>query len=160
MDDVHAFDRSDLERTTRRVQSFYDYWLHICGDQKIPRRSDFDPMAIPGHLPGILLVDVLGETEAGFGIFQYRLAGDLEVQARGFNPAGMLVQDAFVAKTAQDALDVYEYVRTRKCPLLTPITYTTRYDVRIEEFCLFVPLSNNGTDVSQILVFSDEKPSL
>jgi hypothetical protein len=160
MDDVHAFDRRDLEQTTRRVQSFYDYWLSICGDQKIPRRVDFDPMAIPAHLPGILLVDVLGVTESGFGIFKYRLAGDREIEARGFNPAGKFVQDAYVGRTAQHALEGYEFVRTKKRPFLKPISYKTRYEVRVEEFSLFVPLSNNGTDVSQILVYSDEKPSL
>ena len=160
MDDVHAFARRDLEQTTRRVQSFYDYWLSICGDQKIPRRVDFDPMAIPAHLPGILLVDVLGVTESGFGIFKYRLAGDREIEARGFNPAGKFVQDAYVGRTAQHALEGYEFVRTKKRPFLKPISYKTRYEVRVEEFSLFVPLSNNGTDVSQILVYSDEKPSL
>lgn len=160
MDGCDTIAPEALAQTTRKVQSFYDYWIGICGDRNMPRRSDFDPMAIPFHLPSILLVDVIGVTQDGFGIFQYRLAGDLEVEVRGFNPAGKLVQDAYVADTAQEALDVYEYVRTKKRPLLTPTSYRTRYDVRIEEFSLLVPLSNDGTDVSQILVYSDEKPSI
>ncbi|MDF1747295.1 MAG: PAS domain-containing protein [Alphaproteobacteria bacterium] len=159
MDFSQSIDQNALAKTTLRVQSFYEYWVKICGDQKIPLRDNFDPMAIPKHLPGILLVDVIGITEAGFGIFRYRLAGDLEIEARGFNPTGKLVEDAYIADTAQEALDVYEYVRTQKSPLLTPTSYRTRYNVRIEEYSLLVPLTKNGTDVSQILVYSDERLS-
>ena len=152
-----AFDPACLDDVPKSIRQFYDYWNAIRGDRRMPRRADFDPMAIPRHLPSILLVDVEGLRADGKGKYRYRVAGDLEIAARGFNPTGMRVEDGFLAGSVEEVIAVYETVRLNCEPICLPTVYVRESGLRIDDFTFMVPLSEDGETVSQILVFSDDR---
>lgn len=161
MNAIAPFDPTVLEQSSTAIRSFYHYWCDIRGDRAMPRRADFDPMDIPGHLPGILLVDVEGVNEEGIGQFRYRVAGDLEITARGFNPMGKRVEDGTFQGSKKRAISNYETVRRSAAPLYKPITYLNAHHLMIDEYVLFLPFSEDGETVSQILVFAErlERPN-
>ena len=120
----------------------------------MPRRCDIDPLDFPRHLPGILLVDVEGEDANGCGIFRYRVVGTAEVELRGHDPTGRLVQDGFFGPSLDDVVKCYELVRRRQTFLYDPIAYWTPDGRWADEQTCFLPLSEDGLVVSQILVYS------
>lgn len=53
------------------LSELLQHWKTLCGDRAMPRRSDFDPINVPGLLSGICLVEVINGGEDYF----YRVAG-------------------------------------------------------------------------------------
>ena len=44
-------------------RQLYDYWLEQAGGGAMPHRSDINPARLPRLLPGLSLIDVIGEVE-------------------------------------------------------------------------------------------------
>lgn len=121
----------------------------------MPRREDFDPMALPRLLTGIMLIDVEGVDGAGVGIYRYRLVGETEVENRGYNPTGQLVQQGYFGPSQEDAIRSYETVR-RSCSFLyEPLRFLAHGYKDIDEFSILLPFTEDGETVSQILVYSE-----
>ncbi|MDF1747296.1 MAG: PAS domain-containing protein [Alphaproteobacteria bacterium] len=154
------FNPDALAHATQGVQDFYTYWCKIRGDKKMPCRADFDPIDIPYHLPGILLVDVLATSETGERCFRYRVVGDLEIEARNQNPTGLWIEDGAYPNTKDRALETYKHIQGSAEPLFRVITNINARGVPTDEFVLFVPLSEDDVTVSQILVYSEQRPRL
>ena len=138
-----------------RVVSIYDYWDRRRSGRMMPRRADIDPTDFPDYLPGILLIDVEGEDARGQGIYRYRVVGTREVLNRQFDPTGGLVENGNFAKSKNDALRSYETVRLQRAAIFERLTFRSEKGVPIDEDSVMLPLSENGTDVAQILVYSE-----
>jgi hypothetical protein len=147
---------TDLVKIRReRIIALYLYWNEKRGERTMPRRADIDPADFVEHLPGIILIDIEGENERNQGIFRYRVVGTREVANRQSDPTGRLVEEGFFAESVEIVLRAYESVRIHRAPIFEPISFVTSEGVRIEEESIMLPLSENGTDVSQILVYSE-----
>ena len=157
MTSFSQFDPDILGNTPKRMQEFYAYWCKIRGDRIMPRRIDFDPMDIPHHLPGILLIDVVSRTDTGERSFRYRVVGQWEVLSRNANPTGLWVEEGAYPNAKERALANYKLVQDNKEPLFRKIKNVNIKGVPVEEMALFVPLSKDGTTVSQILVYSEQR---
>lgn len=156
-------DATFFENAKPRILSIYSYWQKRCGDRPMPQRADIDPADITEHLPGILLVDVEGEDAEGHGIYRYRVVGTREVANRRRDPTGERVEDGFFGVSIEATLRSYESVRRQRLPIYEPLQFVTAEGIRIDEVSILLPLSENGTNVSQILVYSenvDEKPPI
>lgn len=141
-----------------RVRSIVDYWAARRRDGGIPKRADFDPMDLPRHLPGILLVGIEGIKPDGTGIYRYRVVGEEEVRNRGHNPTGKLLEEGFFAESLESALADYEAVRTSGRPLYAPVSFLDDRGRRILEDSVMLPFSEDGVTVSQVLVYSERRP--
>ena len=136
--------------------ALYEYWLGKCAGRRMLMRSDIDPTNMPrGVLPGISLVDVVQDNRR----YVYRLVGTGEVEVRGNDPTGKSVLEGFFAPTADDALACYNRVVSTRAPLLDPIPFTAAGGKYVTEETLFLPLSEDGINVSKILVFSYSRES-
>jgi hypothetical protein len=102
-------------------------------------------------------VDVEGLDERGQGIFRYRVVGTVEVELRGFDPTGWLVEDGFCGPSLEDVLTCYETVRRTGEFLIDSHAFATVQGRWHDGFTLFLPLSNDGLSVNQILVYSEER---
>lgn len=120
----------------------------------MPQRKDFDPTDVPRHLPGILLIDVEGTTPSGEGIFRYRVVGSEEVHNRGHDPTGKLVEDGYFGGSMDEVLSAYNYIRENRTFLYQPLDFVTSNHLRIQEESILLPFSEDGEQVSQILVYS------
>ena len=147
---------SDLTSDTKpRIVEIYRYWDRKRGTNTMPRRRDIDPADLTHHLPGLLLVDVEGENAQGCGIYRYRVVGTREVANRRGDPTGKLVEEGYFGTSAEEALRSYEAVRLQRAPIFEPLSFVSDNGIRIDEISIYLPLSENGTDVSQILVYSE-----
>jgi len=132
------------------VRSLYDHWRTKCGDRAMPSRKDIDPLDLKSYLPSVILIDVVADARR----FVYRLVGTKEVSERGHDPTGKAVGEAFFAKTAEEALDLYAYIVRERHPFCFRDPYEAPDGQMEHEDILYLPLSANGTDVDMILVYS------
>ena len=150
-----GFDVQVLKTASNGVRRLHEYWDRSRGERPMPRRSDFDPADLPRLLPGMILVDVEGVRPDGTGLYRYRVVGGSEVAARRHNPTGRLVDEGYYAESLESALAAYDFVRIKRRPLYDPVDFVDRAGRRVRESSILLPFSENGEDVSQILVFSE-----
>ncbi|NQW10204.1 MAG: PAS domain-containing protein [Alphaproteobacteria bacterium] len=146
--------------TFAEIKAFYAYWDRQRGPRSMPRRQDIDPVDLKPYLAAILLLNVEGLNDDGVGIYRYRVVGTAEVANRGFDPTGKLVQDGYFAGSLAETLRSYESARIQKCGIYEVLDFVTKKGTRHKEQSIMLPLSENGTDVSQIIVFSKREGEL
>lgn len=139
-----------LQFCSGAVAEIYAYWKGKRGDRRMPRRADIEPYEITRYLPGILLVDVKREPQE----FVYRLVGTREVEARGYDPTGRRVGDAFFGKSSDDVLENYRRVVASGAFLYDLDKFTSPGGRFVQDESLFLPLSTTDASVGQILVYS------
>lgn len=132
------------------VSEVYAYWKRKRGDRRMPNRAEIEPYEITRFLPGILLVDVRLEPLEFF----YRLVGTREVEARGYDPTGRRVGDAYFGTSPEDVLQNYRRVVTSGSYLYDFDKFTSPGGRFVQDESLFLPLSTTGEGVGQILVYS------
>ena len=123
----------------------------------MPRRRDFDPVDLPAHLSGLLLIDVEGVDKTGIGRYRYRVVGTAEVANRGHDPTGKLVVEGFFGPSKEEIVASYEAVRLQRTFLYEPLHFVTEENRVIDEYSILLPFSEDGKAVSQILVFSERR---
>jgi hypothetical protein len=143
-------DPSFLAACDPRLAWLFRYWQARRGERIAPRRADIDPVDFPGLLPCILLVDVRREPLD----FVYRVVGTEEVRRRRRDPTGCSVGTHYYGPNREDALGCYREVCETREPLYDPRPYRTETGGYSEEETLFLPLSEDGSEVSQVLVYA------
>jgi hypothetical protein len=151
-----VLERLSLEETEARIaashpdiRSMVDYWRKKAGERRMPRRTDIDPVEIKAFLPRVTLVDVVPDARR----FVYRLVGTEEVASRGADPTGRSVGEAYFAASAEESLMYYEYVSCHAEPYCFRDKYHAPDGALEKQDVIFLPLSEDGTAVSMILVF-------
>ncbi len=151
--------RALLANCPPKVAEIFRYWNQKRGDRRMPSRSEIAPEDFVSHLPGILLVDVEGLDQNGVGIFRYRVVGTEEVALRGYDPTGKEVREGFFGPSLEDVLECYDYVRREGIFIYDPLEYETPDGRWRNESTIFLPLSEDGETVSQIMVYSIKRDS-
>jgi hypothetical protein len=135
------------EITSPKLAKLFTYWSAKAQGRFAPTRGDINPADIPRLLPWVWLIDVIdGGTD-----FRFRIGGEKLIDFIGHRMAGETIgahrQRPFFGSVAQ----AFAQCVSEKKPLLRPHA-ATRYEPRrsIETEALVLPLSDNGTDVSQI----------
>jgi hypothetical protein len=137
------------------VAPMWRYWEEKRAERRMPRRADIDPIEMVRYLPNLMIVDVVPDERR----YVYRLVGTREVEARGRDPTGKPVGDAFIGSSRENVLAHYDQVVSSCRPLVDTAT-VTRTDGRVDEtHVIFLPLSEDGVSVSQILVYTHFEPS-
>ena len=144
-----------LDGASNGIREIHAYWMDRRGARLMPRRADFDPIDLPHHLPGLLLIDVGMETPGGTARYRYRVVGDWEVNAMGHNPTGKLVDDGFHAQSKEFALAAYDRVRASGVPMYDRLDFVNDRNLRVQEQSIMLPFSEDGETVSQLLVYSE-----
>jgi len=141
---------SDLEPVFR-------YWDKKRGGRRMPRRADIDPAELIGFLPALMLVDVVPDDRR----YVYRLVGTREVDARGRDPTGRPVGEAFIGSSRERVLANYDRVQLTGRPHIDTSTVITTKGRLDDSHVIFLPLSEDDRTVSQILVYTvfDPEPS-
>ena len=48
------------------IQQFHRHWLQICGNGRLPKRADIDPVNFKRILPNVILTDLEDRLANGF----------------------------------------------------------------------------------------------
>lgn len=139
-----------LTRCHDSIREVYDYWNAKRGDRIMPARSDIDPLELRAYLPALMIVDVVPDPRR----YVYRLVGTKEVEARGEDPTGHTVGNRFFGRTKEKVLFNYDFVVRNQAPRFDDSDFLTAGGRVSNSEELFLPLSNGGSDVTQILVYT------
>ena len=138
-----------LARSSDPVKELYRYWRSKCDGDRLPRRRDIDPVDIPRFLSQLTIVEVVPDERR----YVYRLVGTTEVEIRGRDPTGKSVLDNFFGPSVEDVLGCYDTVVATRRPFYDPTPYVTPDGRYSDDETLFLPLSEDGENVSRILVY-------
>lgn len=138
------------EHCSARTCEIFDYWREKCGERSMPSRADIDPIEFKYHLPGIMLVEVLNDPLR----FIYRVVGTREVEARGMDPTGKEVGDAWFGSSLERVYENYRYVVENRSYLYDFERGLSDKGRLRECEVLFLPLSDDGETVDKILIYS------
>lgn len=148
-------DRQFLANAPTGIQTLVTYWDALRGDRLMPTRREFDPLHIPKHLPGVLFIQVEGIDGQGLGIYRYRVVGSNEVESRGHNPTGKLVDEGFFYTSLEGAKAQYEAVRLGKACSYVLSDFVTDDFRPVNETSVLVPFGTEDGVVTHILVYSE-----
>jgi len=135
------------EIASPKLAKLFAYWSAKAQGRFAPPRSDINPAEIPRLLPWVWLIDVID----GGADFRFRIGGEKLLDFIGHRMTGERIgphrERPFFGTVAQ----AFAACVDAKRPLLRPHA-RTRYEQRgaIETEALLLPLSDNGTDVTQI----------
>ena len=124
------------------------YWRAKCRASHPPRRTDIDPVEIPKLLPYMTIVEVVPDARR----YVYRLVGTQEVEIRGNDPTGKSVAEAYYGPSQDEAHMFYDQVVATGLPVYDDSPYVGQDGRYNDEEMLFLPLSEDGTAVSRILL--------
>lgn len=134
------------------LQAVHDYWLEKCDGRAMPARADIDPLDLVPYLPSLMLVDVRPETPH----FVYRLVGTREVQVRGVDPTGKPVETHAFGLDVAYALHNYNSVVATRAPWVDRFELLSTDSHIVDGDKLFLPLSEDGSSVNMVLVFTHQ----
>lgn len=135
------------------LRVLFEYWRGKRAGRRMPARADLDPADLKPLLPSMILVDVLYDA-AGAADFVYRLLGTREVEARGANPTGQRVAEAYFGPSQDNVLGCYRTVVEHRQPYLDDEYYLRDGDDFADEANIFLPLSSDGERVTMVLVYT------
>jgi len=138
-----------LSRASANVVRIYQYWKSKCQGDGLPTRAALDPAEITDLLPYLTLVDVVNDERR----YVYRLVGTYDVKVRGSDPTGKSVIEAFLGPSLENVLGCYDLVVRTRQPHYDDEKFTTPGGRYIDDETLFLPFSDDGTNVNKILVF-------
>ncbi|HEY4163622.1 MAG TPA: PAS domain-containing protein [Dongiaceae bacterium] len=145
-----------LSRASDYTKLMYAHWRSRCRGNALPRRADIDPIDLPPRLlPCITIVGVVPDERQ----YIYRLVGTRDVDVRGSDPTGKSVVERYFGSSLEEALRFYDTVVATRAPAFNPTPYVSADGRFINEENLFLPVSEDGETVNQIMVFSTTSPS-
>jgi hypothetical protein len=138
-----------LPTSDARLTAVFDYWLGKATGLRLPRRRDIDPVDIPKLLPILMIVEVLPS-----GRYRYRLIGTENAEAFGMNATGRYLDEVLPGPAYKShVLALYDEC-VHSCRALYSECLFTSPHYRVPERhikVLFMPLSDDGTRVNQVL---------
>ena len=141
----------DFESTIEpRLRDGFDYWRRKSAGKSMPNRGDIDPVEIPRLLPHVMLVDVLPS-----GRYRYRLIGTENTEAQGVHATGRYLDEVLPGPAYKlHVLALYdECVQScrplySECVFFSPSDRDPARQIKV----IFLPLSEDGENVAQVLV--------
>ncbi len=133
--------------TDPTLKELFDFWRSIGKEGSIPRRQDFEPMAIPALLPDLYLVELTQPERR----FRYRLVGTRVAQNAGFDATGSYLDElscgttmSFVVKLLQRCVDLRQ-------PVASASSFGGEGRAYLVVRRVFLPLTFGRGTVDQIL---------
>jgi hypothetical protein len=123
------------------------YWEGKRGDRPMPQRGDIDPDELRPVLSHLQITEVID----GGSRFRYRLVGTAIVEAFGAEFTGRYVDELMSGERDSFVHACYRAVCASRRPAFVRSKYATTKTIDLTANRLLVPLSENGTGVSQIL---------
>tara|TARA_E500000318_G_scaffold35630_1_gene34766 strand:- start:5625 stop:6176 length:552 start_codon:yes stop_codon:yes gene_type:complete len=130
-----------------RAERLIDYWRRKKPEGKLPGRGHIDPTEIPGLLPHIGLIDVIG---SGLD-FRYRLLGTHLNQVFGEDFTGTKVSESKVGTYGDFLADLYRSVLSANGPIISDSIFEFREKNHLKIRRILLPLARDGKEVDMIL---------
>lgn len=127
------------------------YWKTLCGDRPMPRRADFDPVAIPKLLANVCLVEVID----GGRDYYYRVAGSHLEEMSGQRLQGKLFSEIPHAKARQSMSATCDACVEAAAPVVIKNQLQEPGREHLSITAIILPLSDDGEAVNMILTMTE-----
>jgi len=145
-----------MHRASNETRRVFETWCRHKQDGRLPRLADLYPDALHDLLASILVVDVL-EAEQDY---RYRIVGTLEVETRMSDPTGHTVREyyGYHPESLTFCLENYDLAVASAWGVIDFSVEASTNPDYLELETLLLPLSEDGTRVTQVLVYSHYVP--
>lgn len=133
-----------------RCQELHRCWQSLPRAGHLPSRKDFDPLAVPGLLRDLFLIDVVRD-DAGARRYRYRLVGTGNVERFGRDNTGRWLDEAIEVPHRDNFLDMYERAVTTRAPICEKLTAEHMQRKYLLYERLLLPMADDG-ETPDILV--------
>jgi len=141
-----------LERASNDTQRVFENWCRWKPSGRLPRLDEIYPHRLGEAIPAILVVDVL-EAEQDY---RYRIVGALEAETRAADPTGLTLRQLYGNKpdVMEFCLESYDLATASPWGIIDFSIEASANPRYLELDTMFLPLSEDGARVTQILVYS------
>lgn len=145
-----------MHRASNETRQVFEAWCRHKHEGRLPCLADLYPDALRDFIPSILVVDVL-EAEQDY---RYRIVGALEIETRLSDPTGRTVREIYGhhPESLDFCLENYELAVTSAWGVIDFSVEASTNPGYLEVETLLLPLSEDGTHVTQVLVYSHYVP--
>ncbi len=130
----------------RQNAELLQYWMDKRGEQMLPLRSDFNPMAIPKHLPYLIML----EPEPDYRM-RIRLFGTELARALGADITGGDLMELYRPEERAGLRALIDTVAPNKAVSVVLTTWTTPTGYQYPTENLWLPLASDDGKVSRFL---------
>ena len=135
--------------------TFFEYWRSLVGlDGRLPSRADVSPDKLRPLLPGIIIIDVLPQSDVETPYrFRYRLIGTEHRSYLGADLTGRTFDEAFSAERLRMANEsCFWIVRERRANYLRMSTRGLATSERVAFYeRIMAPLAADGSSVNMLI---------
>ncbi len=124
-----------------------EHWHALRHDRVLPRRCDFDPMAIPALLPDVYLVELTRPDRR----FRYRLVGTRVAEKAGFDATGCYLDELGCGTTMLFVIRLLQRCVDLSGPVGSVSSFGTAGRAHLVVRRVFLPLTLARGSVDQIL---------
>jgi hypothetical protein len=141
-----------LEQASNETQRVFDSWCRWKPTGRLPRLNEIYPDRLGDIIPAVLVADVL-ESEQDY---RYRIVGELEAETRCSDPTGRTVRQVYGSRpdVMEFCLESYDLATASPWGIIDFSIEASANPRYLELETMFLPLSEDGARVTQILVYS------
>jgi hypothetical protein len=141
-----------LERAGNESRRVFERWCQWKPSGRLPRLDEIYPSRLGDAVPSVIVVDVL-EAEQDY---RYRIIGALEAETRCCDPTGLTVRQLYGSKpeVMNFCLESYDLASASPWGIIDFSIEASANPRYLELDTMFLPLSQDGARVTQVLVHS------
>jgi hypothetical protein len=141
-----------LEQAGNESRRVFEHWCRWKPTGRLPRLDEIYPHRLGDAVPSVMVMDVLEDEQD----YRYRIVGALEAETRCGDPTGLTVRRIYGSKpdVMDFCLESYDLAAASPWGIIDfsiEASVNPRY---LELDTMFLPLSEDGARVTQILVHS------
>jgi hypothetical protein len=141
--------REGMHRASNESRIVFDAWCAAKPDDRMPRRIDVHPERLGALAPSTMILDVLENPRD----YRYRIVGPRQVEARADDPTGKTVRGIYSGEVLRFCLESYDRAAASEWGLIDFSVEASANPRYLELETLFLPLSEDGVTVNEILVY-------
>ena len=138
-----------MHRASNDTRVVFDAWCACKAEDRLPRRSDVHPERLGALAASTMILDVL----EGPRDYRYRIVGARQVEARVEDPTGKTVRGIYSGEVLRFCLESYDRAAESEWGLIDFSVEASANPRFLELETLFLPLSEDGRTVNEILVY-------
>jgi hypothetical protein len=142
-----------LEQVSNETQRVFESWCRWKPTGRLPRLGEIYPNRLGDVIPSVLVVDVQDSGQD----YRYRHIGALEAETRFCDPTGLTVRQLYGSRpeVMEFALESYDLATASPWGIIDFSIEASANPRYLELETMFLPLSEDGAQVTQILVYSN-----
>lgn len=138
-----------MNRACNETRVVFDAWCSCKADDRLPRRRDVHPERLGAFAPSTMIVEVLHAERD----YRYRIVGARQKEARADDPTGKTVRGIYSGEVLRFCLESYDRAAASAWGLIDFSIEASANPLFLELETLFLPLSEDGRTVTEILVY-------